>query len=268
MVIALSGYNAYFDRSADAPRADEKTVVAGYVSSVEQWAQWEINWKLALASFDVPYFHMKNFVACSRPFDHPKWKAESYRAQFLSRLIAITCEWAAASIAVLINQKTFDNANRFYELDKHLNPYAICGKDCGIKTRNFIRNEYKSDLPIAYFFEKGDPEPGKLIGILDKAGLPAPVFKRPRPDSKKDKDDPPAIQLQACDLVAWEVRRGDHDFKLKGKLRKSLNAIGAIKHFWGECKEQGLNDLIRDAGIPLRKEWSFVPDIPRKPSAS
>ena len=256
-MIALTAYNAYFDRSADSP--DDKTVVAGYVSSVEQWGQWETNWKLTLASFDVPFFHMRNFVACRVPFDHPKWTSEKYRTEFLSRLIGITCEWAIASFAVLLDQSVYENANKFWQLDKHLNPYAICGKDCAIKSLNFIRNEYKSDLPIAYLFERGDPKPGMLIKIMERAGLPNPIFKRPRPDPQLDKNDPPAIQLQACDLVAWEVRRGDHDFRLRGKLRTSLHAIASIRNRrWGQCNEQGLNALIQAAQIPLRPEWQHL----------
>lgn len=261
MAIALTGYSAYFDRSADSQVANEKTVVAGYISSIEQWAQWEVNWKLVLASFDVPYFHMRNFVACREPFDHPKWKSEAHRAQFLSRLIEVTSEWAVASIAVLINQSTYDFANRFYQLDKHFNPYAICGKDCAIKSRNLIWNELTSKLPISYCFERGDPKPGKLTDIMQRATLPSPIFKRARPDPKLDRDDPPALQLQACDLVAWEVRRADHDFKLSKRLRQSLHAIAAIRNRrWGQCNEQGLNDLIRSAAIPLRGEWQRLSD--------
>jgi hypothetical protein len=44
MVIALSGYSAYFDGSMNKPQ--DEMVVAGYLSTVEEWAQFEISWKI------------------------------------------------------------------------------------------------------------------------------------------------------------------------------------------------------------------------------
>jgi hypothetical protein len=38
MIVALSGYTAYFDASREG---DKEIMVAGYVSSVEEWAQFE-----------------------------------------------------------------------------------------------------------------------------------------------------------------------------------------------------------------------------------
>jgi len=57
MVVALSGYSAYFDASTD-----QDMLVAGYVSRLEEWAQFEIAWKLTLAQYDVPFFKMSTFI--------------------------------------------------------------------------------------------------------------------------------------------------------------------------------------------------------------
>ncbi|HUJ39995.1 MAG TPA: hypothetical protein VLW54_05570, partial [Candidatus Acidoferrales bacterium] len=58
------------------------TIICGYISTIEQWESFEIDWKLFLASYGVSYLHMKEFTAYSGPF--AKWKGkESIRRRFL-----------------------------------------------------------------------------------------------------------------------------------------------------------------------------------------
>ena len=256
MVIVLSGYNAFFDASYQKTTDGGQTIVAGYVSSVEQWAQWEINWRLVLAAFDVPYFKMSEFLGCREAFKHHKWRSNSYRARFVSQLIDVTKEWTEASFGALLKHPRFNFHNVFYELDTRYNPFVFCGRDCAIRVMKFVREEYKSDSPIAYIFDQGDEGRGMLMTEMEAASLPSPIFKRSRPDLKNprmDIDDPPAIQLQACDLVAYEIGRGDIDFKLGKQLRKSLRAIGNIKNRrWTDIKDEDINLRMRNAGIQLR----------------
>ncbi len=223
----LTGFNSYFDCSSDEHPsvADPKTVVAGYVASVEDWAQWEIDWRLALASFDVPYFHMKEFVAYKKAYSHPKWKSGGYRAEFLSTLVSITNRSILASFCSVTQKHLFELANTFFELDKHANPFVMSGTDSAMHVRSFMREKYKSDMPIAYIFEKGDEGKGMLIESMECIKLPSPIFKRPRPNPELDKDDPPCLQLQACDLIAWEIRRGEIDWKLQAPLGNAKASV-------------------------------------------
>jgi hypothetical protein len=66
-VLVSSDYSAYFDATYSR-EADPQTLVAGIVSSAEQWAQWEIEWRLTLAKFNVPYFHMREFNSFKKAF--------------------------------------------------------------------------------------------------------------------------------------------------------------------------------------------------------
>jgi hypothetical protein len=255
LVIILSGYNAYFDATA-TPGADSEAIVAGYVSTVEAWANWEVEWKLILAEFDVPYFHFKDFNSCKRAYSAPKWRSNAYRARFLSKLIGATNAWAIASIGGAIRQSVFDLGNSYFHLEDRFNPYAIAGRDCGARTHEFIRDTLHSHLPIVYIFERGDEGRGLLMKEMELSGLPTPVFKRPRPDPAKDKDDPPAIQLQACDLAAWEAQRAVCDIrggKRGGQLRKALHAVTKIKHrFWNTHDREDMLGLCMAAKIPPR----------------
>lgn len=257
MAIALSGYLAYFDASMDKGKTD--MLVAGYVSTVEEWAQFEIAWKLTLAKYDVPFFKMSEFIGRRKEYSHPKWQSETYRAQFLADIGQIIWGWTAASVACHMKQALFDQYNAIYELDKRFNPFAICARDCAAQVRKYIRNEVKSDLPIAYIFDQGDEGKGFLIKEMQASKLPLPAFKRSRPDPELDKDDPYHVQLQACDFAAWELRRGRKDLedgKAPTQLRKSLLALRMEKprRIWKDTKEPDLLGLIRVARIKKRNE--------------
>jgi hypothetical protein len=253
MIVALGGYAAYFDASREGSK---EIMVAGYVSTLEEWAQFEAGWKLTLAKFDFPYFHTKEFAVHQGAFKHPKWQSESYRISFLSDLVRIIKGWTTANVACRMEQRVFDKYNAIYELDKRFNPYAICGRDCAAQVRKFIREECNPDLPIAYVFERGDEGRGFLMAEMEASGLPSPAFKRGRPNPKNpdlDKEDPFLVQLQACDFAAWELRRRLKDTRLgKGgtELRKSLRHLAGMRHIWKETKESDLKGLIQSGRNP------------------
>jgi hypothetical protein len=50
----------YFDEAGGEDHGF--TVVCGWVASIEQWDGFEVDWKLFLAKYDVPYFHMKELI--------------------------------------------------------------------------------------------------------------------------------------------------------------------------------------------------------------
>jgi hypothetical protein len=254
MVVALSGYSGYFDASMNKPQ--DEMVVAGYLSTLEEWAQFEMSWKLVLAKYDVPFFKMSEFIGRRKEYAHPKWQTESYRAQFISDLAQIIRGWTVASVACRMKKELFDRYNLIYELDARFNVFAICGRDCAAQVRKYVR-AIPSDLPIAFIFDRGDEGAGKLTEEMISSGLPAPVFKHSRPDPELDKDDPYHVQLQACDLAAWELRRGESDLeegKLPQELRKSLLALNHKNKIWKQTLEPDLQGLIQVAGIKKRPE--------------
>jgi hypothetical protein len=252
MIVALAGYSAYFDASQNKPQ--DEMVVAGYLSTLEEWAQFEMSWKLTLAKYDVPFFKMSEFIGRRKEYSHPKWQSETYRAQFISDLALIIRSWTVASVACRMKKELFDTYNAIYELDKRFNMFSMCGRDCAAQVRKYVR-EIPSDLPIAFIFDRGDEGRTFLIDEMEGSGLPSPVFKRSRPDPELDKDDPYHVQLQACDLAAWELRRGESDLedgKTSGELRKSLLALNHRNKKWKQTLESDLQGLIQVACIKQR----------------
>jgi len=255
LMIFLSDYSSYFDAGAD----DRDVVVAGYVSSVDEWAHFETEWRLTLLKYQVPYFHMKEFTCSRGPFAGQEWKHELRRAAFLSSLIGITNTWTIFSMAFAVSREVYSRVNQDFELDKRVNEYALCGLYCASGVRSFIRNDYKSDRPVSYYFERGDEGKGMLMAEMDKSGFPSPIFKKGRPKGdSSDIEDPPAIQLQACDFAAWELRRGGRDQSIGKKVRKSLRAIIAQKHAWKRIKEDDLRAYCEIAGVQRRMQFRRV----------
>jgi hypothetical protein len=257
LVTVFSGYTSYFDASGSGDGSE--MVVGGFVSTVEEWEQFEISWKLTLAKFDVPYFHMKEFNAKRKAFRHPKWESNDYRGRFMADLCQIIRGWTHVSIASGIKQDLFERYNEIYEIDSRFTPYSLCARDCVAQARNYIKKNCNPDLPQAYIFDRGDEGRGLLMKEMEACGYPSPVFKRSRPDPKHaelDKQDPFHVQLQACDLAAWEVRRGelDIDSGKRGKeLRYSIRSLAGMKRIWVETKERDLQGLISVAKIAKRK---------------
>jgi hypothetical protein len=252
MIVALTGYSSYFDASMN--KSQDEMVVAGYLSTLEEWAQFEISWKLTLARYDVPFFKMSEFIGRRKEYSHPKWQTEIYRAQFINDLASIIRSWTVASVACRMKRNLFDRYNDIYDLDSRFNLFSLCGRDCAAQVKKYVR-AIPSDLPIAFIFDRGDEGGTLLTREMRSSGLPDPTFKRSRPDPELDKDEPYHVQLQACDFAAWELRRGESDLeegKLPNELRKSLHALNHNNKIWKQTLEPDLQGLIQVAGIKKR----------------
>jgi len=124
----MLAYTAYFDASGKQDHPE--TVVAGIVSPVHVWERYEVDWRLALCQFDVPYFHMKEFTASQGPYTAARWKSEGYRARFLGTLAVIVKSATLMTVARVLKHSLFAEVNKEYELDTRFNPYVICSLDC------------------------------------------------------------------------------------------------------------------------------------------
>ncbi len=251
MFAMLKGYTAYFDASGGTNLPE--TVVAGYVSTVEAWEAFEVDWKIALARYNVPYFHMNEFAGCREAFKSPKWKSEFYRAEFLKVLASIIKSCAIMSLGCGVEHSVFNKMNESFRIGERFNPYALCGRDCAVKAKRIIRANYSDTAPIEYIFECGDEGRGFLMTEMERCGLPTPIFRLGKP-SKKYPDIPPTVQLQACDFVAWELRRvGDEQIRgsLK-KYRKSFQALKTIDNHWGRYNPGSFREFCKIASIDRR----------------
>jgi hypothetical protein len=113
-----------------------------------------------------------------------------------------------------------------------------------------------TSLPIEYIFDQGDDGADSLTREMIEASLPNPIF-RPSRELKDKPDWIPAIQLQACDLVSWEVRREvnrQRTFVIKyPPVRKSFLALSDIPATWKNFDLDSLEAFCIDRGIAPRE---------------
>src|SRR5208282_3753475 len=100
----LAMMTCYFD---DAGGKDHGfIVVAGYVASVQRWQQFEYDWKIFLASHNLPYLHMKTFAHSKKPYTHLKGQ-EGTRAKILGDAASIIASTAEQGFSVSLSYETF-----------------------------------------------------------------------------------------------------------------------------------------------------------------
>jgi len=77
-------FSAYFDASL----GDGITVVAGWLGTTVAWESFDVDWRILLAQYDVPYFHMREFAHSTGAFK--EWKGhDGRRANFLRKAVDI-----------------------------------------------------------------------------------------------------------------------------------------------------------------------------------
>ena len=228
-------------------------IVSCLVSSVNQWDQFENDWRLLLASHDVPYFHMKQIAHCLGPFAKFKGQ-EGTRKRFLAQAAAILCDRVQRAFSCYVNYDAFERLNLEYELDKLLNsPYALAGRGCIAQTNDWRLKE-SADLDIEYVFDRDGPDVGGLINAVTKLQpyLPAPIFK-PNRDTQIERG---VIQLQAADYLAYEMRKWVADLPKyrtgERQPRISLGLLSPIPHMWIFEDDAHLEGVCRRAGIKRR----------------
>jgi hypothetical protein len=114
---------------------DGITVVSGWLSSGELWLGFESAWAMVLQRFEVPYFHMKEFAHSTGAFE-TGWKGENEKRQrFIEALLAVIDQYALASVASMIDRKTFDDVNQEFQVREYFGTeYALCARLCVAET--------------------------------------------------------------------------------------------------------------------------------------
>ncbi|MGD0548630.1 MAG: hypothetical protein ABR991_12480 [Terracidiphilus sp.] len=222
----------YFDEAGGDDL--RRTYVCGYVASIAQWERFEIDWKILLAKYDVPYFHMKECAQFKGPF--AKWKSnQSDRSYFLRDAAQIIRMNTQHGFISLLSHDIFEEADRLYHFRKVFKTaYSLAGRCCIESAYEWRKNTTEGALDIEFVFEDGCSDKGSLINAMSSY-LPrrnVPSF-RPSRDSEPSKECPEGrigiIPLQAADFLAYENRKALVDLNLlksgQRKFRKSILAL-------------------------------------------
>jgi len=203
--------SCYLDEAGG--KDDQFTVVGGWLATAALWEQFEIDWRLMLASYGLDYFHMKEFSQSTKIFK--KWKGcEGIRRRFIHDATEIIRSRVQYGFLVYTHHQIFRNVNSKFQLAERLHsPYAIAGRGCVAQVDKWRRVKGVQD-EIEFVFEDGGPDKGGLMMAMDVARkLPVPTFKPSR--DLKDKDGKlrkGVVQLQAADFLAYELRKHRKEF--------------------------------------------------------
>jgi hypothetical protein len=227
---------SYFDESGNP--SDGFTFVCGWVSTVEQWEAFEIDWKLFLIKYGVPYLHMKEiFPKAKGPFQ--KWDGNKLiQAKFLSDAAEIMKERIQFGFIFNVNHSHFSTVDSLFALRGIFKtPYALAGRSIIEMSNQWRRDRISGPLEMEHVFEECEKrEKNSLIAAMSSVTpfLETPAFK-PSRDVKPCEEWPEGrvavVQLQAADYLAYESRKALSDRVKKGikPHRKSLHAILGIE---------------------------------------
>ena len=241
----------YFD---DAGGADHGyTVVAGWVSAVERWCAFAEQWEQMLTAFQVPWFDMKTLSHFKGVY--ALWKAQpEIKDGFQSAACRIIAGCAAVGFASIVPHAVFARVDETYRAKEYFgNEYALAGLTCVVKMRKWSRKR-GTPQPLEIVFDDGTAKRGKLVDAMRRAHFAEPIFRRPLP--KKD-GLPYAVQLQAADFLAYEVRKVEKDDPSETRAvedhRISLRKLIWVESDWGIYTERTLAETCENIGIGKRR---------------
>jgi hypothetical protein len=194
--------------------AEGFTVVCGWVSTFAQWEQFEIDWKLFLASYKVPHFHMKEFAQSTGPFK--KWKdAKLIRKQFISDALSIIRDRAGTWVLCYVHHRIYGMSDAHSMLTETLSsPYATAARACVAQVDLRNKRQQGPIKDIKFISEDGGRDKGGLRAAMNVPHkLPDPIF-RPSRDIKDKRGTlrKGLVQLQAADFFAYELRKHRREF--------------------------------------------------------
>jgi hypothetical protein len=241
----------YFDASYDSPKTT--TIVSGWVATTGLWERFDVDWRIMLAKFDVPYFHMREFAHSVRGSPFQRWKDdENKRTNFLRYAVDVIDTYARKGFACVVEHDAFKQVDSAYCLSESVgNPYSLAARDC-VAHANVWLNKEQRGLPVEYVFEAGDEGAGLLSAVIERDHHAVPLFAPSRDRLSGQKGLTP---LQAADFAAYELLKASRDIGDNAplwKYRKSLHALAGIPAWWGIYKEPELLDFCKAASIPLR----------------
>ena len=182
-------------------------IVAGFVSSVNDWLDFDREWKDRLSRDGLEYFHAQPFAQSSGPFKNG-WEGNTRRRHSLMRdLVGIIISHAHRKEACVVPNRTH-SANMSPEIRKafRLEAYPLAGRTVAKKVMDYAIS-FRSRYVPEFVFEDGDLDKGMLMERFEKDGYPKPIFK-PKKDTVNKQTGlitPGYTPLQAADLWAYEL---------------------------------------------------------------
>jgi hypothetical protein len=203
----MAFFNLYVDVSGktyDSPFV----VMAGYVASGTQWADFTKEWSCALRREGLSCWHMTDFNAGRE--EYKEW-TETRGERVYQEMQKIIRTHISVAIASAVEVETYQKlvvSNEILQVRFGRDPYKFCLFNCMAQVGRWLVKEAISD-DVAYFVEYGDEGYGEAKLAFDE------IFKNKAhrtvhqlgPLTTVFKGHPSAIPCEPGDILAWECRR-------------------------------------------------------------
>jgi len=203
----MSMLTLYCDDSGTHAQSDI-AVAACYISTAEQWAEFNRNWDEANARGNFGVFHMADFVARQQQFAAPAWTNQAKRDRTIQALINIIKTRARVGFSVVVVKSAYDEVIVNGKLREKLgeNHYAFVVRICtALVDRWRQRHGYRG--PVQYVFDRLSKGKGDINALFEKLLMGGEIALRQYGVyegcwSFQDKSQ--VLPLQAADIWAWE----------------------------------------------------------------
>jgi hypothetical protein len=241
-------YTAYFD---DSGTSDDTVavVVAGFVATDGQWAQFDRNWNDSLRQFGISRLHMSEFAHSVGEFSRFKQNKED-RELFLRQLLCHIKLRVTFPVAAAILMNDYRRVNEMYALDYGFPPYALAGRSCLARINLWAEKRGIPKQQIRHVFEDGSSGKTRLYeSALRDHGMQVTFVKKGE-----------CAALQAADLLAYETLATNRAIFEKGiaefeKLRYPIRQLESLirdPYDFGSYTEKDLENFCVNAPIPRR----------------
>jgi hypothetical protein len=229
-------------------------VIAGYLSTVEEWIEFTARWREALATAKVGCFHAAELWANEKGSefeDKGRWSLQA-KFDFVNTLLNIIGQHALRSVVACIDNQAYLEVvgDRKNFQNKHGSQYELCGFRIAILVGKWAAEN--EPFPVSFVFDEGNRYRHQFergYGIVRRG----PHHFTPYLGPLTFASDARVVPLQAADLLAWTVARTAHDELVEGR---SVASVPWATRAWNQqpCLEGFFH---RDLLISLRDDAQY-----------
>lgn len=195
---------AYLDDSGDDIDPQHKACsLFGYLGHVEQWEQFESEWRAALDEYGMPYLHMRDFIGSKQPYERFRHDEPGRVAflQSLGKVIQRSRLEGVGSVVRLADLRRFCSETGA-SIDAYaLNLYAclvwlgLDWPDVGMEIILDKAPKVNRKIELARAYLDTDPHRSGSDHAIEVSGL------------HKTKSFKTVLPIQAADFIAHETRK-------------------------------------------------------------
>jgi hypothetical protein len=259
LLMILEPYNGYMDESGTHD-GSEIVALAGYVSTYERWARFELEWNKVLAHRRVGVFHMTDFEARQKEFHVNNYWTPNIREQLINRLTTVAKENTSFGIGAAVRRKDYERIIPADLQQDFQDPYYLLLYFSMVLLAKWKEMIPDACRPIRFLFDRKKGFEGRASTLYYKSrelNEEQALFGDMGFGSKTE-----CAPLQAADLIVYEVaKEGRRALSHRqGEMRRAMDVLREKMNLLVSFLEEShLNEFVkivrasttRKAGDPL-----------------